>query len=154
MSSVPARKAPAAGREPDPRDLVQSDRVGLDVRLELVNLERNLLLEKRQSAAVKARLAALDALLKRHHAERKRHRDKTFALHRRIMALNAVFDRSLAKMARAEEGAWGAVRRALKPHQRRAFDKMMAERRRMERFWSDQRKDAMKGKAPTGKDSV
>lgn len=148
MSSVTAK------REPDPRDLVQADRVGLDVRLELVNLERNLLLEKRQTAAVKARLAALDAVLKRHHLERKRHRDKTFALHRRIMALNAVFDKALARMAKAEEGAWAGVRKALKPHQHRGFDKMMAERRRMERFWSDQRKDEMKGKTPTGKDPV
>lgn len=154
MSSVPARRPPASGREPDPRDLVQADRVGVDVRLELVNLERNLLLEKRQTAAVKARLAGLDALLKRHHLERRRHRDKTFALHRRIMALNAVFDKALARMAKAEEGAWGKVRGALKPHQRRGFDKMMAERRRMERFWSDQRKEEMKGKTPTGKDAV
>lgn len=148
MSRVPAR------REPDPRDLVQADRVGLDVRLELVNLERNLLLERGQSAGVLARLKALDALLRRHHAERRRHRDKTFALHRRILALNAVFDKALARMAKAEEGAWSAVRRSLKPHQRRGFDKMMAERRRMERFWSDQRKEAMQGKPPTGKDAV
>lgn len=153
MSRLPARR-PAPAAQPDPRDLVQKDRVGLDVKLELVNLERNLLLEKPESAAAGRSLRALDAVLKRHHAARRAHRDKTYALHRRIMALNAVFDRALAKMAREESRAWDGVRAALKPHQRKGFDKMLAERRRMEKFWSDQRVEAKKGLPPTGKDSV
>ena len=152
MSRPPARRE--GGREPDPRDLVLADRVGLNVRLELMNLERNLLLERRQTAGVKARLAALDVILKRHHAERRRHRDRTFILHKRLSALNAAFARALARMAREEERAWVGVRAALTPAQRRGFDKMMAERRRMERFWSQQRQEAMTGKPPTGKDAV
>lgn len=107
-------------------------RVGFDPRRELEHLTRSLSLDKRQSRLVLAQLGRNYAALRRHAAERQAHRDRTLALHRRLMRLNAVLERKLVRMGRDEAERWRRVRTLLRPEQGKVFDMIMAERRRIE----------------------
>lgn len=126
---IPGGAPPPADAKP----LVVKDRVGLDVRLELQHLERNLGLGASQRAAVHRLLKSLDALLRRQVVERRRHRDKTLALYRVLARLNKAFAKTLKRQLRDAEAGRRALRGPLTPAQRRQFDLLMAERARFER---------------------
>ncbi|MBI3297819.1 MAG: hypothetical protein HYZ75_06635 [Elusimicrobia bacterium] len=134
-----------------PKDLgplVLRDRQGIDVRLELVHLARNVGLSAGQEPAVRRGLEALDRLLKRQAGERRVHRDKTLALHREIERLNRKLDKLLAGQAAAVAAARRAIRAGLAPRQRRAYDLLVAERARFEREAAAKREDKVKGLPP------
>ena len=132
-----------------PEDLgIRRDRVGFDLRRELEHFTRNLSLDERQRRLVRAQFEHNNAALARHAAERRAHRDKTLALHQRLKRLNAALDRRLKRMAREEAGGWRKVRGLLKPGQKKVFDMLMAERRRIETMWIEMCEAEAKGKPP------
>lgn len=144
---TPAVRPPQGPPGPE-GGLVKRDRIGIDVPLELMHLERNLGLSKEQAGPVTRGLKAVDRLLRAQAAERRAHRDKALVLHAKLMALNGRLEKILARQAKEEAAARRRLREVMTPQQRRHYDLLNAERRRVDREWAGRKEEAARGKPP------
>ncbi|MDE2291954.1 MAG: hypothetical protein KGL53_07715, partial [Elusimicrobia bacterium] len=117
----------------------------------LRNLELNVGLEDGQREPAARGLAALDRALRRHYRERLGYSRAVYLLQRRIDAMGRRFERVLDRQSAEAERRWSAVRAGLRPAQRRTFDLLMAERRRLEREASRRKEAAARHRPPDGR---
>lgn len=127
---------------------MKRDRIGIDVALELMHLERNLGLSREQAGPVTKGLEAIDRLLRSQASERRAHRDKALALHAKLMALNKRLEKMLARQAKEEAAARRRLRGVMTPRQRRHYDLLTAERRRVDKEWAGRKEESARGKPP------
>ncbi|MFH1726179.1 MAG: hypothetical protein ABII00_16340 [Elusimicrobiota bacterium] len=111
------------------------DRIGFDVSKEVTHFSRNLGLSGEQKRRVTLHMSAKNRLLREHATVRRAHREKTFALHRQILALNRKFDKMLKRMEVEEDEVQARVRKELRPDQKKQYDLLLQERDRIEKEW-------------------
>ncbi|MDE2292379.1 MAG: hypothetical protein KGL53_09875 [Elusimicrobia bacterium] len=113
------------------------NRTSFHVGKELAHLARNLSLDAGQKKTLRAQLMRNSLLLRRQAAERRSHQDKTAVHYRALRLLNRRFEAILRRQGREVEGGTRQLARLLRPEQRKVYAMLLAERRRIEKLWTE-----------------